>query len=234
MVSLRSFTVSPSADFAFFSPPEAVNAATWSAAYDIRVDTQVEDRSVTLVYKASISQSTGEVRVVQSLFLRPIQRLDFQSWEDASLILETAMPTFENNIPVLDPWNIYYGPSEASFGKRRHGLRERYPAGRKRPRFLDVEAEVESEEDEDLEDALEDSFIVKRASLASSKGHVNATFSVPGRITIPCDGVAHSVTVAQLELDASLIWLAVPKADKRVHLKASYQFQDQETALTGI
>lgn len=38
----------------------AVNNATWSAGYDIRVDMQTKEKPITLIYKGAITQSTGE------------------------------------------------------------------------------------------------------------------------------------------------------------------------------
>ena len=38
--------------------------ANWAAGYDIRVDTQTKDKSITLVYKAAITQNTGEVHIM--------------------------------------------------------------------------------------------------------------------------------------------------------------------------
>lgn len=61
-----------------------------------------------------------------------------------------------------------------------------------------------------------------RGLYVSSNGTVNATFSIPGLITIPSDGQAHNVTIAQLELEASLSWIAVPKLDTKTRLNVSY------------
>ncbi|KAK2465785.1 hypothetical protein APHAL10511_002329 [Amanita phalloides] len=54
----------------------AVNNANWNAVYDIRVDTQTKENPVTLIYKAAITQNTGE------------------DWQDVTLTLETATPSF--------------------------------------------------------------------------------------------------------------------------------------------
>ncbi|TDL23087.1 hypothetical protein BD410DRAFT_814727 [Rickenella mellea] len=58
----------------------AVSSANWSAGYDIRVNMQTKEQQVTLIYKAAISQSTGEVRsqflfVFHKYSLHPIIRL---------------------------------------------------------------------------------------------------------------------------------------------------------------
>ncbi|KAF8073969.1 hypothetical protein FPV67DRAFT_1560259 [Lyophyllum atratum] len=61
----------------------AVKVATWSAGYDIRVDTQTKEKPATLIYKAGITQDTGE------------------SWDAVPLTLETASPTSGVDIPTL-------------------------------------------------------------------------------------------------------------------------------------
>jgi len=38
-----------------------VSNATWAAQYDIRVSMDTKEKPVTLIYKGSITQSTGEV-----------------------------------------------------------------------------------------------------------------------------------------------------------------------------
>jgi hypothetical protein len=43
------------------SYPAAVHGASWDALYDIRVDMHTKEKPVTLIYKAAITQSTGEV-----------------------------------------------------------------------------------------------------------------------------------------------------------------------------
>lgn len=52
--SLFRFSLNP-----FFS--EAVYGADWTASYDIRADTETKQGAVTILYKAVITQSTGEV-----------------------------------------------------------------------------------------------------------------------------------------------------------------------------
>jgi uncharacterized protein (TIGR02231 family) len=60
--------------------------AGWVPTYDMRVKTI--DNSFKLVYKASVSQTTG---------------LD---WKQTKLTLSTNNPNLGTNIPVLNPWNL--------------------------------------------------------------------------------------------------------------------------------
>ncbi len=65
------------------------NAATWSAAYDIKADNL--NRPVNLVYKANIQQNTG---------------LD---WNKVKLSLSTGNPTMGNVAPLLSTWFLRFG-----------------------------------------------------------------------------------------------------------------------------
>jgi hypothetical protein len=55
----------------------------------------------------------------------------------------------------------------------------------------------------------------------SSTGNVNATFQVPGLISIPCDGIIHNATIAKLDLDAKMSWVCVPKKGAKTYLNVS-------------
>ena len=62
-------------------------------------------------------------------------------------------------------------------------------------------------------------YVEHQVAQITSTGSVNATFRIPGRTTIPSDDDEHSVTIADLRLDAKLAWVCIPKADTRVHLE---------------
>ncbi|RYD99714.1 MAG: mucoidy inhibitor MuiA family protein [Sphingobacteriales bacterium] len=69
------------------------NAATWSAAYDIKADNLNEP--INLVYKANIQQNTG---------------LD---WNKVKLALSTGNPTIGNVAPLLATWYLQFGQPAA-------------------------------------------------------------------------------------------------------------------------
>jgi len=166
---------------------------------------QSKEKPVTLIYKGSITQSTGE------------------DWDDVPLTLETATPTFGVGVPTLTPWTIsVYRPSyahvkyKASPGDRFRGgsasmlaLAPGAPAPAPASRMMDMDVLSSSSEGQ----------MQHRGLQVSSKGNVSATFGVPGLINIPSDGVGHSVTIVKLELDATMSWVCVPKKDGKVHLK---------------
>jgi hypothetical protein len=63
--------------------------------------------------------------------------------------------------------------------------------------------------------------IDNRDFLVSSKGDINASFSVPGLISIPSDNDSRNVTIVELTLDASMSWISIPKKEAKAHLTVS-------------
>ncbi|KAF8867671.1 hypothetical protein BD779DRAFT_1794936, partial [Infundibulicybe gibba] len=172
----------------------AVRNANWEAAYDIRVETDSKEAPVTLIYKAMITQSTGE------------------SWNDIPLTLETATPTFGVEIPSLSNWNIsvYRAQPQPQLRSMRRSLRVTPTGSSAAGNFYAMAAAVS-----------ESPMMLHRGLDVSSKGNVSATFRIPGLISIPSDGGSHNVTIVELKLDAAMSWVAVPKRDAKVHLKGS-------------
>ncbi|KAF9000069.1 hypothetical protein BDQ17DRAFT_1282255 [Cyathus striatus] len=68
----------------------AVTQAGWTPVYDLRVNTESKEKCIKLVYKASVTQKTGE------------------EWKDVRLTLETSLPQFNINLPPLTPWKLSF------------------------------------------------------------------------------------------------------------------------------
>ena len=73
-----------------------------------------------------------------------------------------------------------------------------------------------------------------RDFLVSSKGDINASFSVPGLISIPSDGDSHNVTIIQLPLDALMSWISVPKKETKAHLTVGFGIDLKKNYMTDI
>ncbi|KAF8636223.1 hypothetical protein AX17_003709 [Amanita inopinata Kibby_2008] len=189
----------------------AVTGASWSAFYDVRVDTQTKETPVSLIYKAAITQNTGE------------------NWEDVPLTLETATPTFGVGIPTLHPWTVSARLPYANAKRKsmRSGAFGGAPPAAAPMAALTRSATITEESEREVIP-----FVISNASV-SSKGNVSATFSVPGTITVPSDGSAHNVTIVQLKLDATMSWVAVPKLDAKMRLSAKIKNASEYTLLSG-
>ncbi|KAF5371239.1 hypothetical protein D9758_004294 [Tetrapyrgos nigripes] len=230
-----------------------VSKRYWRAGYDIRVDmSSATDgkQTVTLVYKAVVTQSTGE------------------PWENVPLTLDTTTPTYGAKLPVLDPWyleeQVQYVYSSlakrksAGFGGGGNSNKEsRSVSFDARPHIAQDET-IHEEEKSDRVDFKYGSrsmlmpfasalALKKPTSQVTSKGSVNATFRVPGFVTIPSassreeakdsdsGGVDHEHTfsITELELDAVVTWAVVPKKEARVMFKAKIVNSSEYTLLNG-
>ncbi|PBK99487.1 hypothetical protein ARMGADRAFT_1059619 [Armillaria gallica] len=189
----------------------AVNRASWYAGYDVRVNMQTKETPVTLIYKANIKQATGE------------------SWEDVPLTLETITPTYGVSVPTLSPWTLsMYKPGPPPMQSMMLGAsRSAAPISRKKSMMT-----FESDEDMVFSE-FSSRGMPHIGSSVTSKGNVSATYRVPGRITIPADGAEHTFTIVQLNLDASMSWVSVPKVDTKTHLKAKVTNASDYTLLAG-
>ncbi|KAF8335550.1 hypothetical protein F5887DRAFT_989185 [Amanita rubescens] len=193
----------------------AVANASWSAQYDVRVDTLAKESPVTLIYKAAVTQNTAE------------------DWEDVPLRLETATPTYQVGLPSLSPWTLsIYHPMPPPPGATR-AIRSRSAIPPMKMMRKSVASTIEGVDVDAYEaSALLD--MLPRGATVTSKGNVSATFDVPGIITIPSDGAAHNVNIIKLNLEAIMSWVAVPKYDARTRLNAKIKNASEYTLLSGI
>ncbi|KAF7325553.1 hypothetical protein MKEN_00404700 [Mycena kentingensis (nom. inval.)] len=193
----------------------AVPRATWRAFYDIRVDMNAKDDPIKLIYKAAITQSTGE------------------AWDDVPLTLETSTPTFGLGVPRLQPWtlDVYRPPNHfrksSAIGSA--STVPRLPAPMMMRRAKEVTAEAD--EQATLLDTLEPMAVLGAA--VTSKGNVSATFRVPGRVSIPSDNEAHNFTIVELSLQAAMSWVCVPRVDTKAHINARITNASEYTLLAG-
>lgn len=179
--------------------------------------TNTKESPVELSYKAHIQQKTGE------------------DWKDVPITLETTSPSFDLALPSIDTWKIdtykpYVPPPGASLRGGAQLFSRSHRKGSK-ARFSSVEGAIDSESE--LDEAKEEGgawrggatpLVMPHSSTAvSTRGGVemNATFRVPGVVSVPSDGVAKTVTIATLVPEAKLTWMAVPSIDTRVHLTVS-------------
>lgn len=157
---------------------------------------QAAEAPVILIYKAIVTQNTGE------------------DWTDVPLTLECASPTFGLGLPSLNPWKLaVHNPQPPSSDdsafigftyKRTSAPQASVASASRRARSTAMPA------------------MAHQGAEVSSKGNFSATFRIPGDITIPSDGASHNFTIVQLKLEATMTWVSVPKQDVRTHLKVIF------------
>ncbi|MFY0606300.1 MAG: DUF4139 domain-containing protein [Cyclobacteriaceae bacterium] len=79
-----------------------VRGASWNPSYDLRANTSLDDME--LIYKASVTQNTGE------------------KWENVDLTLSTNNPSYGSSVPKLNPWYLDF-MREAQFRNKQASMR---------------------------------------------------------------------------------------------------------------
>ncbi|KZS95443.1 hypothetical protein SISNIDRAFT_452048 [Sistotremastrum niveocremeum HHB9708] len=180
-----------------------VSSAQWKAQYDLRAsisNSQQSDTSISLQYRASIWQATGE------------------DWENVELKLSTASPQIGSTVPSLKSEHVHQEIVYQNFAKSANRTRRNKSFGGPpipaMSRFLRSSGSAESEEDEDVGFSLP-AFMATSQTVATENA-ISANFAIEGLSTIPSntDDVSqtHQVTIAIIDLnDVSLEWITVPK-----------------------
>ncbi|KAF8313124.1 hypothetical protein DL93DRAFT_2168060 [Clavulina sp. PMI_390] len=212
-----------------------VTRASWSSLYDVRGDLAGTSRSsksaevagpvVRIQYRANITQSTGE------------------DWKNASLTLSTATPLLGTSIPKIQPWHITaWQPSDRQ--RWTPGVRSTPPVPPVPPATTRKTAGVatrrphESDPDDlfGTYSSLSTPTPLPAASATSGQdnnvkeGTISSTFGVDGVWNIPSDGTSHKVSIANIDLDAEVEWIVVPRNSPSAFLQcrlknqSSYQF----------
>lgn len=175
------------------------SAAGFTPLYDVRVNSKTNE--IRLVYKASITQSTG---------------ID---WKQTKLTLSTATPTWSSTAPLLTPWylqqytqplykqlqpvvNNYYMNSIQSVATDNDAFKKKLEGKAAGVQVGDVDP----------------STLQRFTTLTESQ--LNTNFEIDLPYNIESDGLVHSVTIKEEKINATLKSYAVPKLDKDAYLLA--------------
>lgn len=149
----------------------------------------------------------------------------WQVWDNVPILLETNTPTYNVNLPVLytEKLEIKEKPKETVEKTVKQmtafAMIARSPGAA-------IKQKVADSESEDLgfgvfDDGPSSPALATTVVSTHSKGAVSTTYKIPGLVTIPSDNNGHDITIVELELDAVLSWVAVPKLDVQAHLQVS-------------
>ncbi len=183
--------------------------AGWTAVYDVRVNSKTN--KVKLVYKASLTQTTG---------------ID---WKKTKLTLSTGTPTFGVAAPVLTPWFLQlYVPGiatdlqrRAAAGNAQRNLIQSYRDDEKLAEEVVVTALGIERKPKELGYSLQTidpSTLQQYTTL--NEGQLNTNFEIDLPYDIDSDGQLNSVTIKDQEISCVLKNYAVPRMDKDAYLLA--------------
>ena len=186
-----------------------VRNARWLPLYDARLDTGAKDRKpqLELIRRAEVTQSTGE------------------DWSNVALGVSTVRIARGGGAPELGSLVAQYPqvPKPSALG----AASDRMPAAA--PMQRKVESLYQSRSREDL--AIDQRADEQQAT--AEIGDFQATFKIPGRVSLGAAEGAKSLRIASMTVPADLAVRAAPVLDPTAFLEASFKQTDDTTLLPG-
>ncbi len=182
------------------------NNAGWTAMYDVRVNSKTN--KVKLVYKASLTQTTG---------------ID---WKKTKLTLSTGTPNFGVTAPVLTPWYLQlYVPGlysdlqrRAMQGNAARNIIQSYGDDEKLAEVVVTDAagqyKVKTQKDQTIDPSTLDQYTTLNS------GQLNINYEIDLPYDIASDGQLNSINIKEQLIDCVLKNYAVPRVDKEAYLLA--------------
>lgn len=190
----------------------AVRNARWVPLYDARLDTGTRDRKpqLELVRRAEVTQSTGE------------------DWSNVTLGVSTVRIGRGGSAPELNSLVAQY-PQVAKPRALGSASDTATPAAAPMQRKMESAPPYASRSREDLNgDQRAD-----EQQAAAEIGDFQATFKIPGRVSLGAAEGAKSLRIASMSVPADLAVRSAPVGDPTAFLEASFKQTDDTTLLPG-
>ncbi|MBR1179357.1 mucoidy inhibitor MuiA family protein [Bradyrhizobium sp. KB893862 SZCCT0404] len=209
-LEVRMDIAAPAATKATLRVTYNVRNARWLPLYDARLDTGAKDRKpqLELVRRAEITQSTGE------------------DWSNVTLGVSTVRINRGGSAPELNTLVAQYPqpPKPMALGAASDLAR---PAPVSRQRSAQVESMSK------VAEAAEPRERADEQQAVAEIGDFQATFKIPGRVSLGAAEGAKSLRIASTTVTADLAVRAAPVLDPTAFLEASFKQTDEATLLPG-
>ncbi|SEO12845.1 mucoidy inhibitor MuiA family protein [Bradyrhizobium sp. OK095] len=186
----------------------AVRNARWLPLYDARLDTGAKDRKpqVELVRRAEVTQSTGE------------------DWSNVTLGVSTVRIGRGGSAPELNSLVAQYPqvPKPMAVG-----------AMQEQARSAPMQRKMQSPAMAVPPDQADMPVRADEQQAVAEIGDFQATFKIPGRVSLGAAEGAKSLKIAAMTVPADLMVRAAPVMDPTAFLEASFKQTDDTTLLPG-
>lgn len=188
----------------------AVRNARWLPLYDARLDTGAKDRKpqIELIRRAEVTQSTGE------------------DWSNVTLGVSTVRIGRGGSAPELNPLVAQYPqpPKPRALGSVSDTAT---PPAAPMQRKVEAPYAMRSREDLNIDQRADEQQAVAEI------GDFQATFKIPGRVSLGAVEGAKSLRIASISVPADLAVRATPVMDPTAFLEASFKQADDAALLPG-
>lgn len=198
-------------------------------AADISVSYRVAGASWLPVYEARLT--TGSANAAEIAFTRraELRQRTGEDWNEVAVELSTTRSAQGTRAPELNPLRIAFYEPPAVYEERARLQRQDSERAARPPALAIAPAPITP--DQALGAAAPKQAEVQTASV--SAGAYQASFKVPGRVTVPQDGSSKAVVLTQAKVKPELSARATPELEEKAYLEASFNHEDEAPLLAG-
>lgn len=207
-LEVRMDIAAPAATKATLRVTYNVRNARWMPLYDARLDTGAKDRKpqLELVRRAEITQSTGE------------------DWSNVTLGVSTVRISRGGSAPELNSLVAQYPQPQRPMA---------LGAASDLARFAPMTRQAQSPAMAKVAESAEPRERAEEQQAVAEIGDFQATFRIPGRVSLGAAEGAKSLRIAAMTVPADLAVRAAPVLDPTAFLEASFKQTDDTTLLPG-
>lgn len=190
-----------------------VAGASWLPVYEARLTTGNSNGGAEIAFtrRAELRQRTGE------------------DWSEVAVELSTTRSAQGTRAPELNPLRIAFYEPPVVYEERARLQKQDSERAARPPAMALAPAPIAP--DQALGAAEPKKAEVQTASL--SAGAYQASFTVPGRVSIPQDGSSKAVVLTQGKVKPELSARATPELEEKAYLEASFSHEDEAPLLAG-
>ncbi len=190
-----------------------VAGASWLPVYEARLTTGNSNGGAEIAFtrRAELRQRTGE------------------DWSEVAVELSTTRSAQGTRAPELNPLRIAFYEPPVVYEERARLQKQDSERAARPPAMALAPAPIAP--DQALGAAEPKKAEVQTASL--SAGAYQASFTVPGRVSIPQDGSSKAVVLTVGKVKPELSARATPELEEKAYLEASFSHEDEAPLLAG-
>lgn len=197
-----------------FTVSYRVSGAGWTPLYEARLATgsATAKPEIAFTRRAELRQRSGE------------------DWSDVAVTLSTTRTSGGTHAPDLPPMQVkFLEPPVLYDGRPRTGAAPAPLAAARARAEAEAEAEAQTRKVQ-REDAPRPAEI---ETARIEAGAYQASFQVPGRVSVPQDGASKAVILSQGRVSPALSARATPELEERAYLEAAFIHEDEVPLLPG-
>lgn len=197
-----------------FTVSYRVSNANWLPSYEARLSSGSAGAKpeISFVRRAEIRQRTGE------------------DWSDVALALSTTRSTGGTRVPDLAPVQIAFFEPPTIYESRARAAEQARKEARERAAAPLAPSPAPLATQDALAAPKQEAGVVTAAVEASA---YQASFIVPGRVSVPQGGASKAVVLSQSQVAPTLAARAAPELEEKAYLEAVFSHEDEAPLLPG-